>query len=529
MLPVPPSSPARRARRTKRAAVLVAVHDARYKAPPVPFDNSYKRLPARFFAEVAPRRSKAPVLRALNEPLAEILGAEEAFGLEPGWLRGPRGVEILAGSVVPEGAASIAIAYAGHQFGRFVPQLGDGRAILLGELVGRDGARRDLVWKGSGRTPFSRNGDGRAALGPVLREYVVSEAMAALGIPTTRALSAVTTGEPVMRDTALPGAVLVRVAASHLRVGTFEYFAARKDEEALALLVRHALERHYPDAAGTGEDAVALLDRVIAAQAELVARWLGVGFVHGVMNTDNTSISGETLDYGPCAFLDEYDPEKRFSSIDHGGRYAFARQPRIALWNMARFAETLLPLIAEAQDEAVARATASLDRFEHHFTTAHARVVRAKLGLLEVQDDDVALADDLFARLAANEVDFTLFFRRLVSAAADATADQEIAALFDDPGEFRAWAERWRARLAREDAASPPAARADVMRRANPAFIPRNHRIEELITAANDGDFGPFEAILRVLARPYDDQPESGRWADPPAPEERVEATFCGT
>src|SRR3954463_1918065 len=343
------------------------------------FDNSYARLPERFYARVLPARFPAPQLIRLNRELAASLGRD------PIWLKSPEGLEVLSGQRVAEGSEPIALAYAGHQFGGFVPQLGDGRAILLGEVVAPDGRRRDIQLKGAGRTPFSRGGDGRAALGPVLREYLVSEAMAALGIPTTRALAVATTGELVMREEALPGAILTRVAASHLRVGTFEFFAARDDRDGLAALTAHALARHYPSAAGGGNDALALLECVIDAHANLVARWLGVGFVHGVMNTDNTAISGETLDYGPCAFLDHYDPKKKFSSIDHGGRYAFANQPRIAQWNMARFAETLLGLIADDQDEAVRIATERLNGFSALFEAAHLRVLRAKLGL--VRDD----------------------------------------------------------------------------------------------------------------------------------------------
>ncbi|MFO0613477.1 MAG: YdiU family protein [Polyangiaceae bacterium] len=490
------------------------------------FDNSYTALPARFFAKVAPTKVREPIVRALNAELVELLALDEVLGLDRESLRGEGGSAILSGNAVPTGAASIALAYAGHQFGRFVPQLGDGRAILLGEIVGRDGARRDLQWKGAGPTPFSRNGDGRAALGPALREYLVSEAMAALGIPTTRALSVVTTGEPVLRDEPLPGAVLVRVARSHLRVGTFEYFAARRDREALEALTTYALHRHYPSAVDTGNDALALLDGVIAAHAELVARWLGVGFIHGVMNTDNTSISGETLDYGPCAFLDEYDPAKRFSSIDHGGRYAFANQPRIAQWNMACFAEALLPLLAPREEDGVRLATASLERFPELFRAARSRVMRDKLGLERAEDGDDALTADLFARMSANEVDHTLFFRRLSSSAADPSRDGATAALFDDPSAFHDWAKTWRARLDREPRAAD--ARSRAMLGVNPAIIPRNHRVEEVLAAAIGGNFAPFEALHRALARPFVD-PEDDRWSAPPEPEERVRATFCGT
>ncbi|MBX3232214.1 MAG: YdiU family protein [Labilithrix sp.] len=480
----------------------------------IAFDNSYARLPARFFAKVAPARVRAPALIEVNRALAEELGVP-ADELD---------AETLSGNRVPEGADPIALAYAGHQFGNFVPQLGDGRAILLGEVVGKDGRRRDVQLKGAGRTPFSRGGDGRAALGPVLREYVVSEAMHALGVPTTRALAAVTTGEPVAREELLQGAVLTRVAASHLRVGTFEYFAAREDGEAIAALVSYALARHYPAAlaaAGDAPPALVLLQQVIDAQAHLVARWLGVGFIHGVMNTDNTSISGETIDYGPCAFLDIYHPRRKFSSIDRGGRYHFAVQPKIMQWNLARLAETLLPLLAESEEEQVHLATGELNRFADAFDAAYARVLRAKLGLHTEEDGDRALANDLFERMATNEVDFTLFFRRL-GEDADAAAK-----LFANPGAFHDWAEAWRRRTAKEDVS--PSARAESMRRANPAFIPRNHRIEEMIAAANNGNYAPFERLNAVLARPHDDQPENADLAEPPGPEQHDYRTFCGT
>ena len=495
------------------------------------FDNTYARLPERFYARVAPARVREPRLVKVNYALAELLG------VDPAQLDSPEGAQIFSGNVVPEKAASIALAYAGHQFGGFVPQLGDGRAILLGETVGVDGKRRDIQLKGSGPTPFSRNGDGRAALGPVLREYIVSEAMAALGIPTTRTLAAVSTGEPVYREEVLPGAVLTRVAASHIRVGTFEYFGARRDLEALASLTNYALARHHARATDNGDDvaqsALKLFDRVLEAQASLVARWLGVGFVHGVMNTDNTSISGETIDYGPCAFLDEYDPEKKFSSIDHGGRYAFANQPRIAQWNLARFAETLLPLISERQDEAVRLATERLERFPVVFEAHYTAVMRAKLGLLphaelpETDENDRALVADLLTRMASSAVDYTVFFRELCAAAEDPSADARVAALFAEPQTFHAWGESWRHRM-RDDSITA-AERANAMRQANPAFIPRNHRVEQAIAAAMSGDFEPFETMLRVLSRPYDDQPEFAHLAIPPRPEERVRATFCGT
>ena len=486
------------------------------------FDNTYARLPDRFFSRVAPTRVRDPRVIKVNSHVARLLG------LDAGQLASPEGAQILAGNVVPEGAASIALAYAGHQFGHFAGQLGDGRAILLGEIVGSDGQRRDVQLKGAGRTPYSRGGDGRAAVGPVLREYLVSEAMAALGVPTTRALAAVTTGEKVRREELLPGAVFVRVAASHLRVGTFELLAARGDHEGVKVMTTYALRRHYPERVGAENEALALLESVTAAQARLVAHWLGLGFIHGVMNTDNTSISGETIDYGPCAFLDEYAPGKTFSSIDRGGRYAFAAQPRIALWNLARLAETLVPAIAADGEQAVALATDRLDGFAPVFNEAHGKVQRAKIGLTLAEPEDAALVADLLQRMAEHEVDYTLLFRRLCDAAADPTRDAEVAAGFADPDAFHGWAKQWRQRLAREPGA--PEERRTAMRLVNPAFIPRNHRIEEIIAAAVErNDFAPFEIFNKVLERPFEDQPAFASWREPPRREERVQATFCGT
>ncbi|MFJ5370862.1 YdiU family protein, partial [Bosea sp. CER48] len=355
----------------------------------IPFDNSYARLPERFYASVGPTAVAAPRLVRLNEALALQLG------LDPHWLKGPEGLAMLAGNSVAEGATPIATAYAGHQFGGFSPQLGDGRAILLGEVVDRDGLRRDIQLKGAGPTPFSRRGDGRAALGPVLREYIVSEAMAALGVPTTRALAAVLTGEAVRRETLLPGAILARVAASHIRIGTFQFFAARRDAEALRLLADHVIARHYPEVAGREAPHLALLEAVVAAQADLVARWMLIGFIHGVMNTDNMSIAGETIDYGPCAFMDGYDPATVFSSIDEHGRYAYGNQPPIALWNLTRLAEAMLPLLAENQDEAVALAQSAVNRFNEQFQSALVAGFRRKLGLVTEQPDDVLLIKEL--------------------------------------------------------------------------------------------------------------------------------------
>lgn len=487
-----------------------------------PFDNSYARLPDRFFARVPPTPVAAPRLVKLNRMLALQLG------LDPDWLAGPEGVEMLAGGRLPEGAEPLALAYAGHQFGHFVPQLGDGRAVLLGEVVDRDGVRRDIQLKGSGRTPFSRGGDGRAALGPVLREYVVGEAMAALGVPTTRALAAVTTGEAVARETMLPGAVLTRVASSHVRVGTFQFFAARGDRDGVRLLADHVIARHYPQAAEGDRPYLALLEAVVAAQAGLVARWLLVGFVHGVMNTDNTSVAGETIDYGPCAFLDAYDPAAVFSSIDAHGRYAYANQPGIALWNLTRLAECLLPLIADEPERAVADAEAALGAFAPRFTAAYQGGLRAKIGLLTEREGDEALAHDLLDAMARNGADFTLTFRRLGDAAADTGADGPVRDLFIDPTAFDAWAARWRARLAEEPGDAE--ARRTAMRAVNPAFIPRNHRVEAAIRAAVDrDDFSPFEELVAVLANPYEDQPAFAAYETPPEEHERVRQTFCGT
>ena len=487
-----------------------------------PFQNTYAALPANFFARVVPTPVAAPRLIKLNRPLAIHLG------LDPDLLSSPEGAEILAGKRIPDGADPIAMAYAGHQFGHFVPQLGDGRAILLGEVIDADGVRRDIQLKGSGPTPFSRRGDGRAALGPVLREYIVSEAMAAFGIPTTRSLAAVMTGESVQRETLLPGAVLTRVASSHIRVGTFQYFAARSDTEGVRRLADHVIARHYPDVAAAERPYHALLDGIIARQAELVARWLLVGFIHGVMNTDNTSISGETIDYGPCAFMDHYDPAQVFSSIDEQGRYAYANQPRIALWNLTRLAECLLPLLSDAQDEAVEQAQAALGNFIERFDTAYQAGLRSKLGLFTARDDDRVLAQDLLDAMAKNQADFTLTFRRLSNAALDPAQDGEVRKLFADPASYDEWAVRWRQRLGEEP--QDPAERQAAMRAANPAFIPRNHRVEAVIDAAvNRDDFAPFEELLTVLSKPYEDQPAFAGYGDPPEPHQRVLQTFCGT
>ncbi len=505
------------------------VSPARLSADPGPvhfgFENTYARLPERFYARVNPAPVAAPRLIKLNVELARSLG------IDPDALASAEGVEILAGNRVAEGSEPLAEAYAGHQFGHFVPQLGDGRANLLGEVVGHDGVRYDVQLKGSGPTPFSRRGDGRAALGPVLREYIVSEAMAALGVPTTRALAAVTTGQQVVRETILPGAVFTRVAASHLRVGTFQYFAARGDIDGVRVLADYAMARHYPVAARAERPYRALLDGVIARQASLVAQWMLLGRIRGVMNTDNTSISGETIDYGPCAFMEAYEPAKVFSSIDMQGRYAYSNQPNAAHWNLTRLAEALLPvLVLEAGDQEAALASAyeALAAFGPQFEAAQVAGMRRKLGLFTEREGDAALAQDLLERMAANGADFTLTFRRLCDAAAGPEGDGGVRSLFADPSSYDSWAVGWRRRFSDEDVSAE--VRAAAMRLASPVVIPRNHVVEAALNAAVERqDFQPFEELLEVVARPFEDRGGLERYTTPARPEECVSATFCGT
>ena len=479
-----------------------------------PFQNTYAALPASFFARVTPTPVASPRLIKLNWPLAVQLG------LDPDLLDSPEGAEILAGKRIPDGADPIAMAYAGHQFGHFVPQLGDGRAILLGEVIDAEGVRRDIQLKGSGPTPFSRRGDGRAALGPVLREYIVSEAMAALGIPTTRSLAAVITGENVMRETPLPGAVLTRVASSHIRVGTFQYFAARSDTEGVRRLADHVIARHYPHAADAERPYRELLEAVIARQADLVARWLLVGFIHGVMNTDNSSVAGETIDYGPCAFMDRYALDTVFSSIDRRGRYAYGNQPRIAQWNLARLTEALLPLIDVNEARAIERAQAAIAAFDALFNEAWLAGMRRKLGLENAETEDHALVQALTLWMQQAGADYTCTFRDLV---ADAPPTAEI----HQDRAFLDWHARWSVRRARQPGGPDDAF--DLMRASNPVVVPRNHKVEEALFAAGDGDLQPFLALLDAVRDPFTPTPTNDDYRDPPVNPDPGYRTFCGT
>ena len=487
---------------------------------PIPFDNTYARLPEVFYSRLQPTEVAKPGPIAVNSALAKELG------IDAEWLGSAEGIATIAGNHIPPGAEPLAAVYAGHQFGSYNPQLGDGRALLLGEVVDSSGKRFDIQLKGSGPTPYSRGGDGRSPLGPVLREYLVSEAMHALGVPTTRALAAVTTGEEVVRDRFLPGAILARVASSHIRIGTFQFFSARKDPETLSTLVDYALARHYPQRADAENPALALLQSVIAAQATLVPRWQLLGFIHGVMNTDNMLISGETIDYGPCAFMDEFDPAKVFSSIDHGGRYAYRNQPAIAHWNLVVLAQALLPLLHDDQERAVELAQSAVDEFPKLFEAAHLRGLADKLGLDEIRDADKALVDELFELMTQEQVDFTLCFRRLYDLAAE-PADQ-VGELFEIPDSFIPWLSRWRQRLAADQLT--PETRADRMASANPAFIPRNHLVEAAIRAAEDEqELAPFEQLLARVTQPSIYNSQDAAYAVPPQPEQVVSRTFCGT
>ncbi len=499
-----------------------------------PFDNRFARELPGFGVPWRPVPVAAPRLLFFNEPLAAELGLDAAA------LRGPAGAAVWAGNLVPEGAEPVAQAYAGHQFGGFSPQLGDGRALLLGEVVDTLGRHRDIALKGSGRTPFSRGGDGRAAVGPMLREVLVSEGLHALGAPTTRALAVAATGEWIYRDTSdsgrLPGAVLTRVAASHLRVGSFQFFAARGEVDRVTQLLDFAIALHDPGLAGqpVAERAAGLLEHVARRQAALVAQWMGLGFIHGVMNTDNMTISGETIDYGPCAFMEAFDAGAVFSSIDHQGRYAYANQPGIARWNLARLAETLLPLLHDDTDAAVARATAVIDAFPGWYQAAWLAVWRTKLGLPAAAAEDAGdtrLAEAWLRLLQEHAVDFTLAARRLADAAGGDEAP--LRALFEasdgGPAGIAAWLAMWRARRATAPGTAE-AADAAALRAANPRIIPRNHRVEDALAAATAGDLAPFEQLLAALRRPFDDDPAFEPYAEPaPAALTAGYRTFCGT
>jgi uncharacterized protein YdiU (UPF0061 family) len=484
------------------------------------FQHSYSGLPSRFYARVEPTPVANPRVVVFNTGLAAELG------LDPKAIE-PEAAVVFSGNRLPEDANPIAMAYAGHQFGAFVPRLGDGRAILLGELRGRDGVLRDIQLKGAGLTPFSRNGDGRAVVGPMLREYLISEAMHGLGVSTTRSLAVVTTGETVFRDGALPGAVLTRVAASHVRVGTFQYFAARGDEEAIRVLLEYVIARHYSVARDADVPALAVLKEVAHRQAGLIADWMLLGFIHGVMNTDNMAISGETIDYGPCAFMDSYDPNTVFSSIDHGGRYAYANQPAIAQWNLARFAETLLFLIDPDPEKAIRLATEVIEPFVEQFNARFLAGMRRKIGLSSAAEGDVELIRRLLATMQGSQADFTLTFRRLALAAESPGQPPGPGELL--PESFRAdgWLQDWQERLARDPQSA--AERAAAMRRANPAFVPRNHRVQAALDAADAGDYTLFLKLVAILQRPFDEQADVAAYAQPPQPSERVLQTFCGT
>ena len=536
------------------------------------FDNTYAALPGRFYEKLPPTRVQAPSLVKCNADLAALLG------LDINWLQSETGVAMLAGNYVPDGADPLAMAYAGHQFGGWSPQLGDGRAILLGELQGTDGHRYDLQLKGAGRTPYSRGGDGRAWLGPVLREYIVSEAMAALNIPTTRALAAVTTGEQILREGSVPGAVLTRVARSHIRVGTFEFFAARKDEEGLRLLADYVINRFHPHCADASEPYLALLETVTEKQASLVASWQWLGFIHGVMNTDNTNVSGETIDYGPCAFLDNYQAGKTFSSIDSQGRYAYSNQPRAAQWNLAVLAQSLLPLIQgndESESAAIEKAQAAVDGFPNIYQPEFVSGMRRKLGLADEQEEDLLLGSELLELMESGNADFTLTFHHLyhhalalaqnghakakssVKTKADSMekttekTQNAWAQLFNQPEAANSWLQSWQARIKSNPAVEPTVESTgadsdsrgntrhwlEIMRRSNPAIIPRNHNIERVITeAAENEDYSAFEELLSAVSEPFaniqSDTPITSsrqRLMQAPEPHQEVTRTFCGT
>lgn len=481
--------------------------------PPFPFDNSYARLPEHFYRPARPAAAPEPELIRFNSPLAEELGIDVNASDEQEL------AAVFSGNDLPDNADPIALAYAGHQFGNFVPQLGDGRAILIGEVIDQCQKRRDIQLKGAGRTDFSRGGDGSAPIGPVIREYIVSEAMHALGIATTRALAAVTTGETVMRDRPQPGAVLTRVAGSHIRVGTFEYFAYRQDTDAIRTLTDYTIARHYPSLMFEDQPCQALLRAVAQRQAELIADWMSIGFIHGVMNTDNMALGGETIDYGPCAFMDTFHTNTVFSSIDAMGRYAYGNQPEIGYWNLARLAESLLPLFDGSREEAVETAKGILAGYREHYNSAWRERFGRKLGISTPTEDDDALVQDFLALMQEHGSDFTATFRELTHIANGGNGTSKASALFDDTPRAREWAVQWATRLDAPDG----------MWQANPAIIPRNHQVEAAIRAAENGDLRPFHDLMAALAAPFPSTGDSSVYRHPPDPGERVARTFCGT
>ncbi len=487
------------------------------------FNNSYAQLSERFYTRQLPVSVSTAGLIRVNQSLAKLLG------FDPDWLESEKGVALIAGNFIPDDADPIATVYAGHQFGGWNPQLGDGRAILLGEVIAKDGVRYDIQLKGSGRTPYSRGGDGRAPLGPVIREYIVSEAMAVLGVPTTRALAAATTGEWVHRDGRLPGAVLARVAQSHIRIGTVQYFASQEDTESLKVLIDHVINRHYPKALGAGNPVREMLDGVIARQASLIAHWQSLGFIHGVMNTDNMLLSGETIDYGPCAFIDEYDASTVFSSIDHGGRYAYQNQPHIAHWNLSVLTQALLPFLDDNPDKALSSGQAAINAFPKLYQSAFQQRLLKKLGIVNQEPDDASLIQDLLDLMQADHTDFTLTFRHLSDLVNPQSASGGgVGSLIELPDTFEPWLERWQKRLASEPVESTQ--RQAAMYAVNPVYIPRNHLVEEAIVAAEKHqDFEPFNQLVDLLAAPFEFDIANTRYAIPPRAEQVVRQTFCGT
>ncbi|MDG1021665.1 MAG: YdiU family protein [Emcibacteraceae bacterium] len=486
----------------------------------IPFDNSYARLPENFFKKVNPSAPPEPTLIRVNTELADIMG------IDVDWLQSKEGLAMLSGQALPKGSDPIAMAYAGHQFGGWSPKLGDGRALLIGEVIGNDGIRRDIQLKGSGHTPFSRSGDGKSALGPVLREYIVSEAMAVLGVPTTRALAAVTTGENVVRNTLEPGGVFTRIAQSHVRIGTFQYFYARQDNGSLKILADYVIERHYPDALNAANPYAELLKLIAARQAELIAKWMSFGFIHGVMNTDNVQIAGETIDYGPCAFMDDFHPHKVFSSIDQYGRYAWGKQSEIGQWNLMRLADTLLPLIDDDLERAKIAAEDAIKHFNELFQISIFKKFSRKLGLLSDDENQNDLISLTFEVMTENEVDFTLFFKHLTKVY-DGVETSPLCRLFKNPAACDDWLKKWREFITLDGGNEQD--RLKTMQSYNPILIPRNHRIAEAIAAGEQGDFKVFNRLVDAYRNPYSEQPEYADLEQAPMATEIVHETFCGT